>query len=295
MRRAWPLALALGGCGLELGPEASWVPVDTIEAPLAPEHGEGPLRPFGLPGKHLRVVTYNVETGEDPAGLADAILANPNLASAGLFLIQEQEHYPEEGSTRTSQLATRLGTGWTYVPGRVKHDGTHGLAILSRHPIENVAVMALPLTEGAQQRIAIEADVVIGDTRLHVVNVHLETRINIRDRILQLRPAVIDQPPVVLVAGDVNTNPYLWEEGRVPLVPTAQIVDTDQAPLLDDYMAELGFDTPAADVGPTEEMLGIASRLDAIYTRGLEVSAAIVERSVVGSDHWPVWVDLTLP
>jgi len=99
----------------------------------------------------------------------------------------------------------------------------------------------------------------------------------------------------VIIAGDVNTNPYLWEDGSVPLVPTAQIVDTDQAPLLDDYMRGLGFATPAADVGPTQRMLGVESRLDAIYTRGLTVSPANVERTVGGSDHWPVWIDITLP
>jgi endonuclease/exonuclease/phosphatase (EEP) superfamily protein YafD len=99
----------------------------------------------------------------------------------------------------------------------------------------------------------------------------------------------------VIVGGDVNTNPYLWEEGEVPLVPTAQIVETDQAPILDDYMRALGFETPAADVGPTHRALGIESRLDAIYARGFTVSDAHVEHSMTSSDHWPVWVDVTLP
>ncbi|MBK9033716.1 MAG: hypothetical protein IPL61_21030 [Myxococcales bacterium] len=155
--------------------------------------------------------------------------------------------------------------------------------------------MWLPMIEHGQQRIALRADIQLGDVTLPVVDVHLETRLNITDRILHLRPAVIDLPPTVLVAGDVNTNPYLWQDGTVPLVPTAQTVDTDQAPILDDYMASLGFDAPAADVGPTERKYGVESRLDAIYTRGLVVSPAHVERSVAGSDHWPVWLDVTLP
>jgi len=60
-------------------------------------------------------------------------------------------------------------------------------------------------------------------------------------------------------------------------------------------MRGLGFETPAANVGPTETVHGIESRLDAIFTRGLAVTEAQVERSLDVSDHWPVWVDITLP
>jgi endonuclease/exonuclease/phosphatase family metal-dependent hydrolase len=246
-------------------------------------------------GDQFRVVTFNVEMGGDAKLLADQIRANANISDAPLFLIQEQEGYPEEGMSRARRLAQELGIGYAYIPGRIKKTGTHGLALLSQFPIDNIEVMPLPLTDGGQQRIAVSADILIGDVRLHVVNLHLETHINIRDRIVHMRPAVIDQPEQVLIAGDVNTNPYLWEEGSVPLVPTAQIVDTDQAPQLDSYMRSLHFATPAQDVGPTETMFGVESRLDAMYTRGLTVTKATVERSVGGSDHWPVWLDVTLP
>jgi endonuclease/exonuclease/phosphatase family metal-dependent hydrolase len=243
----------------------------------------------------LRLVTFNVEMGGDPDALAAAMIGDPQIAAADVYLIQEEEDYPAEGRCRTVRLAEQLGLHWVYVPGRTKLDGTHGLAILSRFPIDAPQVMALPMVEKGQQRIAVRADILVGDFVLPVVNVHLETRLNITDRILHLRPAIIDLPPTVIVAGDVNTNPYLWEDGTVPVVPAAQIVDTDQAPILDDYMASLGFVATAADVGPTEEMYGIESRLDAIYVRGLDAADATVERDVVGSDHWPVWTELVLP
>ena len=297
-----PLALSVvlvvcPGCGLEVGAKADWVDADSVGGVLAPDRG-GNTRMQSLPirsGDVVRMVSFNVEMGGDPAKLANEILRNPAIADASLFLIQEEENYPEEGTTRARRLAQLLDLAYVYVPGRVKKTGTHGLALLSRFPIDSVEVMALPLTGGGQQRIAISADILIGEVRLHIVNVHLETHINITDRILHFRPAVLELPDQVIIAGDVNTNPYLWEDGSVPLVPTAQIVDTDQAPLLDDYMRGLGFATPAADVGPTQRMLGVESRLDAIYTRGLTVSPANVERTVGGSDHWPVWIDITLP
>lgn len=295
--RATLLSLLLGGCGVDLGATADWVDGDSVTGALALDRG-GATRALSMPltsGDSFRVVSFNVEMGGDPALLATEIRNNADIAGASLFLIQEQESYPEEGTTRARRLAQQLDLGYVYVPGRVKNGGTHGLALMSRFPIENVEVMMLPLTDGGQQRIAICADIVVGEVRLHIVNVHLETHINITDRILHFRPAIIDAPERVIVAGDVNTNPYLWEEGSVPLVPTAQIVDTDQAPLLDDYMRALGFATPTSNVGPTERMLGVESRLDAIYTRGLVAGKGHVDRSVGGSDHWPIWVDVTLP
>lgn len=303
MRRAWLCVSAvatvgLAGCGLDTGPGREWVAVTTIEGALAAEIGRASSTPEKRTDTyqptHLRVVTWNVHLGADPTLLADQIRGNPALASADLFLFQEEEAYPGEGSTRASRLAARLGLAWIYVPGRMKGEGTHGLAMMSRYPLDQAALMMLPATDDWKPRIAIFAEVVVGAVRVPVVDVHLETRINVTDRILQLRPAVIDLPDAAIVAGDVNTNPYLWEEGEVPLVPTAQIVDTDQAPVLDDYMRQIGFATPAADVGPTHRMYGIESRLDAIFVRGFAASTATVERGVVGSDHWPVWVDVAL-
>lgn len=292
---AWT-AVVLAGCGLDVGPDAEWVAAELVAAPLTMQSGApaNPVVPAAAPTT-LRLVSYNVEFGEGPDELAASILGDPAIALGDVFLLQEEEHHPDEARNRTVLLAEQLGLHWLYVPGRMKDDATHGLAILSRYPIEAPQVMALPATDGGDPRIALRADIVVGDLRLHVVDVHLDVRLNINDRIMQLRPSVLDLPDAVIVAGDVNTNPYLWEEGTVPLVPTAQIVDTDQAPVLDDYMRALGFATPSADAGPTQRVLNIESRLDAIYVRGFESTAATVERDVVGSDHWPTWIDLTLP
>lgn len=288
---------ALSACGMDLGPSAEWIATDTIEGAMAVELGGAPPLRSSMPrsGERIRVVTYNIDMGRDPEVVADELRANEALASADVWLLQEEEWYPNEGTTRASRLAAALGMGWLYVPSKIKGDGTHGLAIISRFPIESAEMMTLPNPENWQPRIAVRADIVVGDLRIPVVDLHLETRINITDRILHIRPAVIDLPDQVIVAGDVNTNPYLWEEGSIPILPAGQIANTDQAPILDDYMRQIGFDTPAANVGPTERHLGVESRLDAIFTRGLEVTDATVERGITASDHWPVWADITLP
>jgi endonuclease/exonuclease/phosphatase family metal-dependent hydrolase len=304
VRRAqWALAAAcvagLAACGQDLGEPGVWTPVGDVSGMLAAEIGPLPARapaPAGRTTQNpVRVVSYNVERGGDVDGLARVLRDDPELAVAGIILVQEEEWHPAEGTSRASRLAAALGLGYVYIPAREYHGGTHGLAIMSAFPIENVELMRLAPSDKGNPRIAVRADIRIGDRTLRIINVHLDTVLNVRDRILQLRPAVIDAPDTVIVAGDFNTNPYLWEEGQVPVLPAASIADTDQAPILDDYMRSLDFDTPTAELGPTETMFGIESRLDSIYTRGLGVTPGKVVRSSSVSDHWPLWVDVTLP
>lgn len=289
-------AALLSACGLDLGEPAEWISTEMIDGRMACEIGSAPPLRSSMPrsGESIRVVTYNIDMGRDPETVALELAANEALARADVWLLQEEEWYPGEGSTRASRLAAALGMGWLYVPSKEKGDGTHGLAIVSRFPIESSEMMTLPILDNWDRRIAVRAEIVVGELRLPVVDLHLETRMNITDRILHIRPAVIDLPQTVIVAGDVNTNPFLWN-GTIPIVPSGQIANTDQAPLLDDYMRGIGFDTPAANVGPTESHLGVESRLDAIFTRGLGVTEAVVERGITASDHWPVWADITLP
>lgn len=295
MTRACLLLAVLAGCSIDLGPPGTWVPADEIDGALAPTSGMVPGGQVRAAAGPTRIATFNVEYGEDPDGLARAFAANPEVSRATVVLIQEVEAFPGEAAPRAQRLAEQLGYAWAYIPARAKGDGTHGLAILSRFPIENLEVMQLRETSGDHPRIAVSAVIMIGTVPLRVIDVHLGTKLNIRDRILQLRPIVLDLAGPVIVGGDVNTSPYLWSDEAIPVIPPAQIVDTDQAPLLDDYMRAIGFDTPAAGVGPTERKYGVEARLDAFYTRGLVVTPAQVERTVAGSDHWPMWFDVELP
>ena len=294
VNRAIAIALCLAaGCqGLDTG-DAHWMAMDELSGPFAPEVGMGTRRSMAA-GDTLRVVTYNIrDGGADPATIAEAFRTNPNLASADVVLLQEAVAFPEEGSTRISRLANELDMGWIYAPARPEKDtGTLGDAIISRYPLADFAVMHLPIAPRKRQRIAVAATLSIGDTEVRLVTTHLDTSLNIRDRVLQLRPAVIDLPEVALVGGDFNTNPYAWQEGTLPLVPTSQVVDTDQAPQLDDYMSSIGFTNPTAALGNTEVRYGIECRLDAVFVRGVATGERGVERDVTLSDHWPVWVDV---
>jgi endonuclease/exonuclease/phosphatase family metal-dependent hydrolase len=297
-----PLALAalaaLAGCAIEMTEIRPWVPVEEITGALAAELSPPPasmtgrgLRPAVIPDP-LRVVTYNVQLGFDVEALAATLLDHPALGSAAVYLIQEEEAYPEEAASRTSRLAALLGFAHAYVPARERDGGTHGLAILSAFPIVEVAKMELPDAGKGRLRIAVQAVIEVLGRRLHVIDLHLDTKLNTQERIAQLHPIVIDAPATTLVAGDFNTCWVEWVGGTIPVLSSS--LASDQAPIVDSYMRELGFDATSAGSGPTEHMLGLEQRLDSIYTRGLAVTFGGVER-VGPSDHWPMWIDVEVP
>ena len=284
--------VSLAACGVELGPSQPWQSIDQagIEATMPSEQsGAGTFRSTRLVSTDpLRVVTYNTEYGQDPAGLAAAILGDPELAKAGVFLLQEEESYPIEPESRAATLAGLLGLGYIYVPARAKHGGTHGLALMSAFPIDHVEKMLLPLADNGVRRMALSAEVHVGDRTLHIIDIHLETRLNPKERIAQLHPAVVDAPDDVLIAGDFNTNWVTWA-GSVPVLAA----ERDQVEILDSYMASLAFVAPSAGSGPTEHAFGVEFKLDSIYTRGLDATYGGVVRTGP-SDHWPMYIDVRL-
>jgi endonuclease/exonuclease/phosphatase family metal-dependent hydrolase len=290
------VAVAGAGCS-ELGPASPWVDAADITGTMAPEIAAPPTIAVAPPT--LRVVSWNVNKGANVEGLVAAIRGNPALAGADVFLLQEIESHPDEGGSRAARLATALGLGCAYAPERRSGAGTHGTAILSRWPLSHVQVMELPYSDLALSdvpRIAVRADVQVGGTTVTLMDMHLDTRLNATERILQLRPAVIDAPVATVVGGDFNTNPFLWSpEGDLPL-SAETAVDSDQAPVLDDYMRHLDFQTPTAALGPTEQFVGVIdARLDSIYARGVTARPGAVERSIGLSDHWPLWIDVAAP
>lgn len=289
------LALVLlAGCGLDMTDASPWIPIEDVSGPLVAERVAAgmPFAPRAVPASPLRVVTYNFEYAPDPAALADAILADPDLARAGIVLVQETEAHDDEAQSRTMAVAARLGFGFVYVPARAIPGGTHGLAILSSFPIMDVAKMDLPETSRkSQHRIAIQATINVAGTPVHVMNLHLDTMLNAQQRIAQLSPIVTGSPEATLIAGDFNTSWVQWVDGTVPVLSSTGA--SDQAPIIDDYMRAQGFATPTADSGPTEHMFGLEQRLDAIYTRGPVATFGGVKRTGP-SDHWPMWIDLAV-
>jgi endonuclease/exonuclease/phosphatase family metal-dependent hydrolase len=280
-RRALALLLATPACA------------HATPLPLVPESGSFAPAAALAPPARLRLVTYNVHFGEDPAGIAAALGAHPTLAAADVLLVQEIRHYRREGASRARRLAEALHMHYVYVPARaVDGDGTHGQAVLSRFPIAACQVLELPymkLGAGSERRIAVVARLDIAGRPLLVYNVHLDTRLNPDDRIAQLAPVADTArgaPGPAIVGGDFNTNAVLWL-GR--LLPIARI---EQAPLVDAFMRARGYDAPTTASGPTLTTRLLPMRLDSFYTHGLAAAGSGVAREVKVSDHVPVWLDV---
>jgi endonuclease/exonuclease/phosphatase family metal-dependent hydrolase len=218
------------------------------------------------------------------------LFSTPPFDVADAFLVQEIEDHGAEPGSRAARVAAATGMAFVYLPAKMVNGGTQGVAIFSRRRLANVRFMNLPFfgtSIRSDHRVALAVEI----DGLDVVNLHLFLQLGIAERILQLGPATEDLLPVALIGGDFNTNPYAWGD-MLPVVVTDPITNVDVARVVDDAMAEFGFDAATRASGATHNAPGTNFRLDSIYTRGLEVGAPRVERSVSLSDHWPLWVDV---
>jgi endonuclease/exonuclease/phosphatase family metal-dependent hydrolase len=292
--RGWFALLALAGCVEPGDAGGAWEPLEAIDGELTGEVGVAPtLR--AQPGCTLRVVSFNVHFAADPDNLARHIRASSEVSRADVILIQETRVVPGEPVSRTQRLAEALAMTWAYAPSKaLEGGGTHGNAILSRHPIDNVAVRRLPFIKQPyhpEQRSALAADIVISDDRVRVVDLHLDVRLAPVDRVRQLDPAVRDIDERLIVGGDFNTAPWTWVGAFVPLTSSEAILGQEQAAVIDHFMAARRFASAIPVDAATMRIPGFSMRLDNLYARGMPILAAGVEH-VDGSDHWPVWFDV---
>jgi endonuclease/exonuclease/phosphatase family metal-dependent hydrolase len=277
-----PATLAADPCRYLPAEDVGRLTCESIPAPAS----DTPARPM------LRVATFNVHFGKDVAGLAAALLDNPQLRAADVLLLQEIESFP--GDRRAQALAERLGLHLVYAPARLKDEGTHGLALLSRYPIRDVEVVALPHYElgwSSRRRVALIATLDWSGTPVRVVNAHLDTRLTVAQRREQIRPALerVADAPRVIVGGDMNTISCL--AALLPGVPVC-LPGLSQGPAFDAFMNDEGFLAPFRRIGGTGPL---HQRLDGIFMRGFEVADFDKEDEVDVSDHVPLWADVRLP
>lgn len=281
----WLLLLAAGCVNETDG--GDWRDVGAITGALAPEVGPA-IADRAVPDT-LRIASWNVHFGADAEGLAAALASDEILSTADVIFTQEIRSFPNEPGSRASRMAAALGMTYVYAPSTTVDDGTHGVAILSRFPILHAEVKDLPhfhMPVGEESRIALAATLAVG----RVVDIHLDVRLGASDRIAQLDPAVPDvgDTQTLALGGDFNSAPWSWVAGAVPLVGEEAIVGQDVPTLLDGYMAGVGW-AGAIPTG-TDTLLALPVRCDDLYARRVIAGGV---RHVEGSDHWPIWMDVT--
>ncbi|MDB4939872.1 MAG: hypothetical protein JWO40_297 [Candidatus Doudnabacteria bacterium] len=248
----------------------------------------------------IRVATFNVFYGDNPHKIGQAIRANKNLADADIILLQEVEAHSDEIKERATIIAEELGLSCIYAPARAsgketKLNGTHGLAILSRFTVKESQIIPLKkynLHFNSRDRIALSAILQIDGELVQVCNVHLDLRINIKDRLDQITDLIeklsSHQIKKIIIGGDFNTVPIFWAARVLPIFYSAQKNKFDK------YILSKGYKGTVGKVGPTMHLKLLRFSLDDIYVKDLDFVKHAVERDLTVSDHKPVWADIQL-
>lgn len=238
-------------------------------------------RPAGDPAS-LTVLSLNLAMREDVGAIAAELDAFGGRG-ADLILLQEVVK-PDDDTDVASRLGEQLGLTAVYRNAFATSGGRRaGLALLTRYPLHSALVLPLrrfDLSFRSRHRIALGAVIETPTGPVQVFNVHLDTRINLADRLEQLGAVIdaaqaLDRP--VIVGGDFNSNDNRWLFHTVPL----PFIGHQSAGLLA-YMEGLGFRSAFGHGRPTHDALGM--QLDWVFLRGLRPTAARIV-PVKLSDH----------
>jgi endonuclease/exonuclease/phosphatase family metal-dependent hydrolase len=244
----------------------------------------------------IRVVSFNVHSGKNTAEIAEIFARDKNLSGADIILLQEIEFHRVEKISRAEIIARKLGFYFVYEPARkLKNSATHGLAILSRYPITNPLPIKLPeykLLFLLKTRIALTASIKIAGVNIAVCNIHLDTRLNPKQRRCQLNACLQELKKNygrnIIIGGDFNTIPFRSTKTGVP------IFYSNQAKHLHKNMTAMGFKYFCKPLGYTMKSGFLRMRLDHIYTDCLPITNSGVEKNIYASDHKPLWADIEI-
>jgi endonuclease/exonuclease/phosphatase family metal-dependent hydrolase len=217
----------------------------------------------------------------------------PEVRNADLFLLQECAGTADGSSSIAKDLAGRLNMPYMFKAADPNGAGLmKGLGIVSRYPFHDAQIMQLEhikLHFKSRDRIAMAVTVESPAGPIRVFNVHLDSRINKKQRLEQLTP-VLEAADAVrlpcLIGGDLNTGRVLWVGHTLPVLGVQK-----QADAVKDLMAKHGFSTPfgGADTFPLFRL-----HLDWIYLRGLKPAGNGVT-PMPFTDHHAIWLKLERP
>lgn len=229
------------------------------------------------------VISLNVANQSDGETIFSG-LVSAGLEQADAFILQELPYSEGDCLQVLTILAHKLG-GLKFVSASESMVGcvARSLAILSRHPLTDTQVFRLPRFDrvfNPRSRIALVATVHIPFGAVRLFNLHLDTRINSRERLEQLRPlleaASAFQGPSI-IGGDFNTADVFWVGHILPLPFADRQGDSIRA-----AMETYGFQTPFLSVTSTTNLPRV--KLDWMYVRDLQVVSWGVHR-IGFSDH----------
>ncbi len=255
-----------------------------LAAVSLPARGEQPSSPAGGEGCSISALSLNLHGTRDARAILTALHEAGGLERSDVMLFQEVVRPGENAPGAVDEAARQLGMQIAFAPGFTLRSGEQeGLAVLSRFPIVETRVIPLHhngLLWKSRRRIALVVTLQTSAGQLRVYNLHLDTRVNLKARLEQLRPAAEEAtaaPGPVLLGGDLNTNPYRWVEHTLPVV-----VAPDQGSGVLRYMTGLGYTSVFPRKTPTSRWFRM--QLDWLFLRNLEAGPGTIQ-PVSFSDH----------
>jgi endonuclease/exonuclease/phosphatase family metal-dependent hydrolase len=242
----------------------------------------------------IKIVSYNIRWrgGEDLRRLIELLKSDPEIGKAAIIGLQEVDRNKKRtGNVNTARLmAEELGMYYAWAappppPSKDKkpQEEETGVAILSPYPLSDVKRFVLPNEgPGGRRRAAVGATVKIGATSVRVYSVHAEIRTSNERRLQQVGAVVEDldthhkQVERAVVLGDFNTLMGKDVEATTQLFTNAK------------------FSTPFPNGLSTWRTFIIELKLDWLWLRGLAPTRHGIDKKIGLSDHWPLWVEVTL-
>jgi endonuclease/exonuclease/phosphatase family metal-dependent hydrolase len=243
----------------------------------------------------LRVVTYNVHQGFNNGGAVDPEIFAEVLRSldADVVALQESDtvRFTSAGLDLVEYLSRRLGYHAFYGPPTWEQ--SFGVALLSRHPIEEASYVPLSSSEDRRTFIKARIQVEGADVWIFVVHLGLEAG----DRTVQLEEILQEASGVkgpVVLAGDFNSCPggICPGYGGPPDTVYERVTSVYR-----DVWVEAGLPRDAPE-GSTYPAQGPVKRIDYIFVssgvRVVSVERVMTEVATRASDHLPVMAELEL-
>ncbi len=257
--------------------------VQNYEAGDGPRYADFNVAPLNTksPGT-IKVVTYNIQLSRKVEEAVRILTENEEVKDADIICLQEMT------AESVVQVARILGYNYVYYPSAVHpaNNSDFGNAVLSKWPVLADRKINLPHSDADRlyklHRVAVEATILIGETPVLVYSTHLGAILTPQKRLEQavaVLAAVPGESPHCLIAGDFNTY---TQNHLQPIV---------------DVFERSGFLLATDDLAWTYKhwyWLNKKSKLDLIFTKGLESVGADRIYNRTASDHVPVWVEIRL-
>ena len=235
----------------------------------------------------LRVVTYNVKN-QDLSSILNKLTEEIINLSIDVILFQEIEEYGKD----VIEILKKFGYFYSYASARIIPRGSHGLGIISKYPIVKETVYDLPkknLLFRSRRRIVLGVDIEKGNALMKICNVHLDTRLNIQDRINQIEPIIEiakNTNELFIIGGDFNTLPFKYFKNFLPYRKN------DQVKSLLAYIADNKLVSENSISLKTFDYRKLKLILDHIFINQGKIVEYKVLTNFANSDHYPVMADI---